>query len=213
MHPALSPRTYDSPGSPPPAGPDPREEERALLRRIAEGDEAALGALYDRCSPRVHSLVLQILGNPDDAEEVVEETFWQVWRQSARYEVARGSVATWLVMIARSRALDRLRARRGVREERGDLPLDAADAPDTAGETDTPLEEAERTERGALVRNALSRLPVEQRKTLELAYFHGLSQSEIAARTGEPLGTVKTRVRLAMGKLREMLSMLGEDSS
>lgn len=222
VHPSVPLRTYDPDGNPngappaPPRKPDPRrgEEECALLRRIATGDEAALGELYDRWSPLVHSLVVRMLGDPDDAEEVVEETFWQVWRQSARYEVARGSVSTWLVMIARSRALDRLRSRRGVREERWPAPQESAAEPDGgAAEDASPLESAERRERGAMVRNALALLPVEQRKTLELAYFHGLSQSEIAARTGEPLGTVKTRVRLAMRKLKETLSILREDTS
>lgn len=218
IDPSLPPRTYDSTGTsptpPPRENPDPRrcEEERVLLRRIAEGDEAALGTLYDRCSPLVHSLVLQLLGDPDDAEEVVEETFWQVWRQSARYEIARGSVTTWLVMIARSRALDRLRARKGIREEyRAETPEPTTPPEEGMGPV-SPLESAERVERGAIVRNALGLLPVEQRNTLELAFYQGLSQSEIAARTGEPLGTVKTRVRLAMKKLKETLSILREDS-
>ena len=219
IDPSLPPRTYDSTGNspdPPRSGnSDARrsEEERALLRRIADGDEAALGTLYDRCAPLVHSLVLQLLGDPDDAEEVVEETFWQVWRQSARYEVARGSVSTWLVMIARSRALDRLRVRKGIREEyRAEMP-EPVDAPEEGTGPVSPLESAERRERGTIVRNALDLLPVEQRNTLELAFYQGLSQSEIAARTGEPLGTVKTRVRLAMRKLKETLSVLREDPS
>jgi RNA polymerase sigma-70 factor (ECF subfamily) len=179
---------------------------------MAAGDESALGALYDRWVTPVHSLVLRLLADGDEAEDVVEEAFWQAWRQAARYEESRGAVSTWLITIARSRALDRLRARRRRQEEAwsqlgfGDMEGDTLPAP----AADSPLAGAEQAERRALVAKALMALPPEQRETIELAYFGGLSQSEIAERTGQPLGTVKTRVRLAMEKLRESLSMLRE---
>src|SRR6185295_9329123 len=103
-----------------------------LVRRMAAGDESALGTLYDRYSPLLHSVALRIVGDADDAEEVLEDTFWQAWRQAGRYEEARGGLSTWLVMIARSRAVDRVRARRRFREERWDeLPQGVAD---TAGD-------------------------------------------------------------------------------
>ena len=181
-----------------------------LVRRIAGGDEVALGTLYDRRSGVVHALVLQLVGDADEAEDVVEEVFWQAWRQAGRYEASRGSVATWLVTIARSRALDRLRAVRRRREDRlpesdgegvGQLDVLLGDSGDTA-------HQAEHSDVATRVASALSELPREQREALDLAYFAGLSQSEIAVRIGQPLGTVKTRTRLALQKLREKLSML-----
>ena len=183
-----------------------------LVRRMRSKDERALGTFYDRWFPVVHGVVSRMLESPDDVEDVVEEAFWQSWRQAERFEVERGSVQTWLLTIARSRALDRLRSRRRLRED----PL--VDA--TAGEADTsaptpaapsdPLADAEHAERSRIVRAALADLPTEQREALELGYFGGLSQSEIAEQTGQPLGTIKTRMRLALQKLRERLSPLRE---
>ena len=184
--------------------------DRELVRRMAAGEESALGAVYDRWASLVYSLVVRLLEDVDEAEEVVEETFWQAWRQAARYEASRGAVPTWLTTIGRSRALDRLRARRRLREE----PLSQIGAPqpervaDAPLAPDDPLTGAEASERRAIVIAALGALPPEQRAVIELAYFGGLSQSEIATHTGQPLGTVKTRVRLAMDKLRERLGML-----
>jgi RNA polymerase sigma-70 factor, ECF subfamily len=183
-----------------------------LVRRMRSKDERALGAFYDRWFPVVHGVVSRMLESPDDVEDVVEEAFWQAWRQADRFDVERGSVQTWLLTVARSRALDRLRARRRLRED----PLVEA----TAGDADTPaptpeaasdpLADAEHAERSRIVRAALTDLPVEQREALELGYFGGLSQSEIAEQTGLPLGTIKTRMRLALLKLRERLSPLRE---
>lgn len=201
------------------AGPPPgaaaadaaEEESRRLLERMRRGDETALGALYDLWSPRLHPLILHVVGGAaEDAEEVLEETFWQAWRQADRYEGSRGRVGAWLATMARSRALDRARARRRVREDGWDeLPRLAADE-----ETDAPdpLHAAAAEEERGMVRGALLRLPVEQREALELAYYGGLSQTEIAERTGQPLGTVKTRMRLALQKLRDSLTLLREDS-
>ena len=189
----------------------PTDADRELVRRMAAGDESALGTLYDRYSPLLHSVVRRIVGDADDAEEVVEETFWQAWRQAGRYEESRGGLSTWLVMIARSRALDRVRARRRVREERWDELPDVG--PDTAGDSGaSPLDSAQMDEVRRMVGRAVATLPPEQRQTVELAYFRGLSQSEIAEATGQPLGTVKTRARLALQKLREALVVLREDA-
>jgi RNA polymerase sigma-70 factor (ECF subfamily) len=189
-----------------------REDDAALMLRIAQGDEQALGALYDRWSPLVFSVCAHILGDDDEAEEAVEETFWQVWRQAARYDAERGAVSTWLTTVARTRALDRLRARRR-RQEQSMTNLtetDRAQVDATVRRTDDPARDAELTERRSLVRQALVALPAEQREVLELAYFRGFSQSEIAEQTGQPLGTIKTRVRLAMEKLRDRLEFLRE---
>jgi RNA polymerase sigma-70 factor, ECF subfamily len=183
-------------------------DDRDLVQRMSTGDDAALARLYDRWSPTVHSLVLHLVRDGEDAEEVLEETFWQAWRQASRYQAVRGEVGTWLLTIARSRSFDRLRARKRLREEPL-TPVNMGDAStvDEASAED-PAERLEMLERRNLVAGALQELPAEQRQVLELAYFLGLSQTEIADRTGQPLGTVKTRTRLAAQKLRESLSVL-----
>jgi RNA polymerase sigma-70 factor, ECF subfamily len=189
-----------------------------LVRRMQTGDERALNAFYERWYPIVNSLITRILKSTDDVEDVVEETFWQVWRQADRFTSERGSVQTWLLTIARSRALDRLRARRRLREDSIDDSPGGTDQSGTAAEaavvrsTSDPLLDVEHSERRRLVLAALAELPHEQREALELGYFGGLSQSEIAERTGQPLGTIKTRMRLAMQKLRERLSLLREET-
>lgn len=180
-----------------------------LLRRMAAGDEQALGILHDRWSSRIYSLAFAILRDASEAEDVTEETFWQSWRQANRFEDARGSASSWLLMIARSRSLDRLRARRRRPEET--LEETEQESQTFIATSPTPDEQAELSERSTRVRAALQQLPTEQREALELAYFGGLSQSEIAERTRLPLGTVKTRMRLALGKLRESLSELRDD--
>ena len=171
-------------------------EDVTLLHRMAEGDEQALGAFYDRWNPLVHAVVLRIVRQQDDVDDVVEEAFWQAWRQADRYDAAKGSVQTWLLTIARSRALDRVRSLKRLREE----PLEGDDGTPvvqlaTAGDASMDAESAERR---AIIVTALAELPAEQREALELGYISGLSQTEIAERTGQPLGTIKTRMRLAM---------------
>jgi len=174
------------------------------MRRIVEADETALGALYDRWVRSLYSLVLHLLKDPDEAEDVVEETFWQAWKKADSYEPSKGAVSTWLLTIGRRKALDRLRAKKRSGADTVPGDFDFADLPSTAPD---PSAEAEGAELREHVRAALSELPNEQREVLELGYFSGLSQSEIAEATGQPLGTVKTRMRLAMQKLREPLSM------
>ena len=176
----------------------------ALMRRMVEADETALGALYDRWVRSLYSLVLHLLKDPDEAEDVVEETFWQAWRKAGSYEPSRGAVSTWLLTIGRRKALDRLRARKRSREDLIGTDRSFDDLPSSEPDPSIDVEGAELREN---VRLALNTLPSEQREVLELGYFNGLSQSEIADVTGQPLGTVKTRMRLAMQKLREPLSM------
>ena len=173
------------------------------------GDENALGEFYDRWFPVVNCLTTRMLKSPSDVEEVVEETFWQAWRQADRFDPERGTVQTWLLTMARSRVLDRLRATRRLRED----PIDdnpTVETSDFASSPTDPSLAVEHAERKQRVLAALADLPREQREALELGYFGGLSQSEIAQRTGLPLGTIKTRMRLAMLKLRERLSLLRE---
>ena len=176
----------------------------SLVRRMAGGDADALGAFYDRWAAQVQAAVLAIVRDRADAEDVVEEAFWQAWRQAARFDGARGTVASWLLTIARSRAMDRSRALLRRRETAVDdaMELESA-APD-------PSEQAAAAERRSAVAAALHGLPKPQREVIEMAYFGGLSQTEIAASIGQPLGTVKTRARLAMQKLRERLAPLRE---
>jgi RNA polymerase sigma-70 factor (ECF subfamily) len=186
-----------------------------LVRRMQAGDEQALSVFYGRWFPIVNGLITRILKSADDVEDVVEETFWQAWRQASRFTAERGSVQTWILTIARSRALDRLRATRRMREDPIDVmsPTDSSavdDRPTPLRSTSDPSIDAEHSERRELVVAALSELPQEQRQALELGYFGGLSQTEIAERTGQPLGTIKTRMRLAMLKLRDRLSSLRE---
>jgi len=200
-------------------GGDANAVDRAIVRRMQSGDQQALGQFYDRWVPVVNGLVSRMVKSAGDVEDVVEESFWQAWRQADRFDADRGSVQTWLLTIARSRALDRLRSLKRRREE----SIDDVAAPGVAAQVPTdsvlpespsdPLLAAELAERSVLVREALAELPREQREALELGYFGGLSQSEIAERTGQPLGTVKTRMRLALLKLRDKLAVLREDGA
>jgi RNA polymerase sigma-70 factor (ECF subfamily) len=170
-----------------------------LLKAIAQSDEGALGSLYDRYRQILFGLLVRILNSREEAEDVLQEVFLQVWKRAAHFDENRGRPFTWLVTVARSRAIDRLRtiAARG--------RLAAAATPnewERISDADTDAFCAERSE---IVRQALQEIPEEQRLTLRLAYFEGLTQSEIAAKLGTPLGTVKTRMRAGMLKLRELL--------
>lgn len=178
--------------------------EPGLLARFVAGDERAFAELFDRWSAPVFRLATRILQDPTGAEEVVEETFWQAWTTRASFDPERAGIAAWLLMIARSRALDRARARTR-RRETGSDPLERMPAR-------TEPDSAEVAETAQLVRAALGELPPEQREVIELAYFEGLSQTEIALRTAQPLGTVKSRSRMALDKLRGKLGILGGDA-
>ena len=183
---------------------------------MATGDEQALGTLYDRFATTIHTIAYYLLGQDDEAEDAVEETFWQAWREASRYNASRGAVSTWLSTIARSRALDRQRAWR----RRAEDPLDttASTSPDAGDRADAmapaadPQRNAESAERSRDIAAALAKLPAEQREVIVLAYFGGLSQTEIASRISLPLGTVKTRARLALEKLRAPLAQHRESA-
>jgi RNA polymerase sigma-70 factor (ECF subfamily) len=171
------------------------------LGRCATGDQSALAALYDETSRLVYSVALGVLREPADAEEVTLDVFMQVWRKPQTYSDKRSNVGTWLVMLARSRAIDRLRSRQS-RIGREDLLDDLVRIPSP---TPDPEQETESSFQRRRVRSALDALPPEQRQTLELALFSGLTHMELAARLNQPLGTVKTRVRQGMIKVREFL--------
>jgi RNA polymerase sigma-70 factor, ECF subfamily len=171
---------------------------------MKQGDEKALGALYDRWSDEVYSYVLRIVRQEQEGEEVVEDTFWQAWRHAERFDSSRGTVGGWLLTIARSRALDRCRSRDRATPTTGHLTVRDIDSL-VAGSGALDIEQVERRD---LILDALKKLPEEQRKVVEMTYFSGLSQSEIAQGTGQPLGTVKARTRLALEKLRKHLFVL-----
>lgn len=166
----------------------------SIVRRLVAGEQAALGEFYDLFAGLVNALALRILRDGAAAEDVVQEVFLQAWRQASRFDPTRGTPEAWLCTMARTRALDRLRRRVSRRED----PSEVAPAP-----TEVP-----RNEEALAVRKAIGTLSEDQRRALELAYYEGLTQTEIASRLGEPLGTIKTRIRTAMIRLREVLGPL-----
>jgi RNA polymerase sigma-70 factor, ECF subfamily len=184
------------------------ELDRDLARRIAGGDTAALKSLYERVRGRALGIALRILGDRSDAEDVVQETFVEAWKRAHEYEERRGSLEGWIVTIARSRAIDRHRARARARRLAGRVEEETAGG----ARFEFPAEAFDASFESARVARALDDLPSDQRRVIDLAYFEGLSQSEIAARIEEPLGTVKTRTRLAMAKLAKALLDVGAAS-
>jgi RNA polymerase sigma-70 factor (ECF subfamily) len=172
------------------------------VRQILERRPEALAELYDRHAPGLLALARRILAGSSDAEEVLQEVFLHVWNNAGRYDAARSSVSTWLVLITRSRGIDRLRSRKVVERVH-----EAAHQEDPSADHASPegLESVFIRERRQRVKSELDRLPPEQRQVLEMAFYEGLSQTEIAERAGLPLGTVKTRTLLAMKKLRSAL--------
>lgn len=178
--------------------------DNALLVRIAAGDQTAFADLYDRLSGLLLAVARRILGDSAEAEDVVHDAFVSIWEKAAAFDPARGSPAAWAVTLVRNRAIDRLRAR----VRRGELL--AASAPDDLGHHEPAGDEAplaaDLAERSALVRSALSDLPAEQRRALELAFFSGLTHDQIARRLDSPLGTVKARIRRGLLALRDRLA-------
>jgi RNA polymerase sigma-70 factor (ECF subfamily) len=188
----------------------PRCDDVTLIGAMSEGDQGAMALLYDRYAAPMLGLALRITREHADAEDVLVDAFDQVWREATRFDPGRGSVAGWLATITRSRALDliRSRARRtrldDVAEREGPVVPVAMGASQRS-----PVGDVLADERSTRVRAALADLPAAQRVALELAYFEGLSQTEIAARLAEPLGTIKTRMRLGMRRLRDLLASIG----
>ena len=185
------------------------EDDEQFASRLVAGDRAALDRLYDRYTGVVYALVLRIVADRQVAEELLQEVFLRVWQRAGTYQEARGRFTPWLLGIAHNLAIDELRRRRRQpREapEREDAEREVAALPDPGPEV---AEEAWARVRRAQIDEALARLPREQRVAIELAYFGGYSQSEIAARLGEPLGTVKTRIRLGLRKLRDIVQAQG----
>jgi RNA polymerase sigma-70 factor (ECF subfamily) len=175
------------------ASPLSTQDDAALLSLVQRGDEYAMASLYDRYSKIVYSVALRVLRDPAAAEDVIQEIFMQIWRNPESFVATRGSLGGWLAVVARNRSIDALRRKRPteqVEEIALASPYNLAD-------------EAERNSMMEKARSVIYQLPAEQRKTLEMAFFDGLTHSEIAEMTGDPLGTVKTRIRSALSSLRK----------
>jgi RNA polymerase sigma-70 factor (ECF subfamily) len=171
-------------------------EEAALIERIRSGDESAMADMYDRYSGIIYGVALRVLGDTTAAEDVLQEVFLQLWRNPQAFDASRGKLAPWLAVIARNRAIDHLRKR---------APEDDID--EVSVSTGVNLED-EAAQRQAVnkIRTVLSQLPQEQRRALEMAFFEGMTHTEIAAKTGEPLGTIKTRIRAGLLAVRKAFS-------
>jgi RNA polymerase sigma-70 factor, ECF subfamily len=168
-------------------------EDVTLLQRVRQGDQSAMSEIFDRYGRAVYSVALRILKDTGHAEDVMQEIFFQIWRNSDSFIQGRGSLGAWLVVVARNRSIDVLRRRK---------PTDSVDEVILP----SPCNLASEAEHNAMiekVQKVMKELPVEQQQSMELAFFEGLSHSEIAERTGDPLGTVKTRIRLALITLRK----------
>jgi RNA polymerase sigma-70 factor (ECF subfamily) len=180
--------------------------DEALIARVAQRDKRALELLYDRYSSGALGLALKIIGERNEAEEIVQEAFWRVWRRAATYRAARGQFSAWLFGIVHNLAIDELRRRRA-RPSAMSIDADAETAFEIADDKMDVAESAYQAVEGERVRATLSALPESQRSVIELAYFQGLTHQEIAERLGEPLGTIHTRARLALLKLKELLAL------
>jgi RNA polymerase sigma-70 factor (ECF subfamily) len=186
-----------------------RDEEAGLIVAVARGERDSLRTLYDRLAGHALAVAMRVLGSRPEAEEVVQDVFVEVWTRAALFDATRGSARTWLLSMTRNRAIDRLRSRGaaarvadGVRAEVAVTPLGSS-----------PLESVVAREAREQIQAALAVLSTDQRQVLELGYFEGLSQSEIAERLGQPLGTVKSRMRAAMEKLAAALAVASSSPS
>jgi len=176
--------------------PNAMPSDLALVTAIRSGDQAAMGALYDRYSSIVYAVALRVLQETGAAEDVLQEIFMQLWRNPGAFDASRGNMAAWLAVIARHRAIDALRRRR---PESDIADVVVSVEPDLASDAD-------RSRAMDKVRGALEAMPSPQRSALEMAYFEGLTHVEIAEKTGEPLGTIKTRIRAGLVSLRKVLA-------
>jgi RNA polymerase sigma-70 factor (ECF subfamily) len=175
----------------------------SMVQQMAQGRQDGLGLLYDETAPLVNGLLMRILKHPQDAEEVLMDVYMKAWKNAASYSPDRGCVQSWLVMMARSVAIDRMRQRK-TRFEAAGLALE--NAPEPISNEASPEEQMVRGQWRARVRNVLDELPAEQREAVVMAFFGGLSHSELAERLGQPLGTVKTRIRAGLVRLRNLLN-------
>ena len=181
-----------------------------LVARVAGGDQAAFEQLYEQSSPLLYALVSRIVGHEGEAADLLQEVYLEVWRKASNYDHARGTPMAWLVTLARSRAIDRMRAL-GSRGKGMTASLDDTPASDLIASNADAMEISAASERQALIWKAFETLPLVQRQAIALAYYEGLTHVEISGRLNVPLGTIKTRIRLAMEKLRDGLQPLWEE--
>jgi RNA polymerase sigma-70 factor (ECF subfamily) len=179
--------------------------DREMLFQVGHGDQAAFSALYDRLSGPLYSLALKMLGDASDAQDALQEVFLQIWSRARTYDPEKSSVFSWAVLLTRSRAIDRLRARdRRLRVVVGPTADEGKLAEATNASTvESAADTADKNDEAAYVRSLLNNLPEEQRQAIDLAFFGHLTHHEIAARLGQPLGTIKARIRRGLLKLRE----------
>jgi RNA polymerase sigma-70 factor (ECF subfamily) len=175
-----------------------------LLARVARGDRGAFSQLYEQSNALLFSLAFRILGDRESAADLLQDVYLEIWRKRMRYDADRGSPMAWMVTMTRSRAIDRLRSRTAKGHGVTD-PIENSPAAQLADGNPGPLETSAGNETRSLVGRALAELPEAQRKAIELAFYRGLSHSEIATQLNEPLGTIKTRIKLGMDKLRTVL--------
>lgn len=175
-----------------------------LLSRVAKGDHQAFSQLYDQSSTLLFTLAVRILGNHEEAAELLQDVYFEVWRKVSRYDVGRGTPIAWLITLTKSRALDRLRTRTA-RGHHATESVEAKAAAQLTEDRPSPFETKADQELRTAVLTAVEGLPQAQQQAIELAYYEGLSHTEIASRLNQPLGTVKTRIKLGMSKLREVL--------
>jgi len=180
----------------------------ALLARVVKGDQQAFSQLYDHSSTLLFTLAVRILGNREEAAELLQDVYLEVWRKVSRYDVGRGTPVAWLVTLTKSRAIDRLRARAS-RGYQAANSLEVGTAAEVADSGPSPFETQADQELRLAVGAAVAGLPQAQQQAIELAYYEGLSHAEIASRLNQPLGTVKTRIKLGMSKLRDSLQRWG----
>lgn len=176
-----------------------------LLARVVKGDQQAFSQLYDQSSSLLFTLAFRILDNREEAAELLQEVYLEVWRKVSRYDVGRGTPIAWLITLTRSRAIDRLRSRAARGLNQITTPLDSPAAAKTPDRGPSPFDSHADVELRTLVTSALGELPAPQQEAIEMAYYEGLSHTEIAARLNQPLGTVKTRIKLGLTKLRTAL--------
>ncbi len=188
-----SERSFDNPSAPSEPARMRSADDEALLERVRAKDQNSMTDLFDRYGSMVYSVALRVLKDPGNAEDIMQDIFFQLWENPQAFNAGRGSLGAWLLVVARNRAIDSLRRRK---------PSDSVDDVVLASRTNL-ASEAERNSMMEKVRVILNGLPSEQQKSLELAYFEGLTHSEIAVQTGDPLGTVKTRIRSALMSVRK----------
>lgn len=177
--------------------PEPRVSDAEIIARIYSGDEGAMASLYDRYSHVVYAVALRVLSDSTAAEDILQDVFLQLWRNPQAFNASRGSLAAWLAVIARNRAIDQLRKKRP-----------EAEAAETVIAVDPELQNtAERNQTIEKVRIVLAGMPAEQRSALEMAFFEGLTHVEIAGKTGQPLGTIKTRIRSGLSAVRKAFAV------